>query len=198
MPRFNTPWFLSFLEHGAHRNALIFRCKTNSNPEFSTAWVEFILLIFKMKPQWAANEAYLEVFDSFMSRDIDIDILVAHPLGSGDKHKFHEVFFAHLESMAKDERSRLPTNEVPSEIRTRGASGLPNSYLLREVILRILKLGHGHDWPMDDIWGLIGKIFGGRQQSLMKNRLANALGQQRVESQETGLKKKRKYEDETE
>lgn len=198
MPRFNASWFLSFLEHGANRNALVYRSITNLRPEFSTAWVDFTLLIFKMKSQWAANEAYLEVLDSFLSQEIDINILVAHPCGSGDKQKFHEVFFSHLAIMAEDKPARLSTNDVPSESRTRGVSGLRNSYLLREVILRILKLGHGHDWPMDDIWSLLGKTFGGRQQSLMKNRLANALNKGRMDSQETGPKKKRKHEDETE
>ncbi|CAJ2500422.1 Uu.00g032750.m01.CDS01 [Anthostomella pinea] len=66
MPHLNGEAFVSFLEYGADPNAKIYRSTTRGVMSFSTAWVDFLLLSFSMRPDWASESTYLQVLDAFL------------------------------------------------------------------------------------------------------------------------------------
>ncbi|KAI1456279.1 hypothetical protein F4805DRAFT_458928 [Annulohypoxylon moriforme] len=79
-----------------------------------------------------------------------------------------------------------------------GETAIRPSYLLQEVTLRLLKLGHSRGWAMVDIWCTIREFFGTRQETLMRNRLGIAPDPQSTCHQANGATRKRKYHGEVE
>jgi hypothetical protein len=165
LPRLDSNTFLLYLKHGANPNARIFRSAQAGISGFSTAWIDFLLLSLRMKPEWAAESTYLQVLDAFLDGDINLRDPAFIP-SSGETQFVHEAFF-----------SGLKTHIQRSELSGGSDSDSEPSYLAihprqlrlwKAVTLKLLIKAHGCAWPMDRIWSIIGDVFGTKQQKLMQ------------------------------
>ncbi|KAI0545230.1 hypothetical protein F4679DRAFT_485867 [Xylaria curta] len=172
IPKLDGRLFLVYLEHGADRNAKIFRSIRDGVANSSTAWVDFLLLSLTMKSEWATESAYLEVLDAFLSGDINMCDSVYIP-SSGDTQSVHEAFFSGLRQQLKLQEE---TNEISSTIHIRQLR------LWRKITLKLLVKAYGQNWPLDELWSTIKDIFGSRQQKLMQAQYMSSCSGKELEA----------------
>ncbi|KAI8626215.1 hypothetical protein F5Y19DRAFT_229962 [Xylariaceae sp. FL1651] len=186
LPQMDDSTFLIYLEHGADPNARIFRSIRAGASNFSTAWVDFLLLSLSMKPGWMSENAYIRVLDAFLDGDINIRD-PAFIITSGKTQYVHDAFFSGLKQQTTAPKNAQSVHNVQLPTASGFESDTDDSIiaprqlrLLRTVTLKLLIRAHGHSWPMDGIWSTISEVFGARQQKLMLARYASSCADKSV------------------
>ncbi|KAI1325279.1 hypothetical protein F5Y16DRAFT_378439 [Xylariaceae sp. FL0255] len=179
--KLNEKYFLTYLEHGADRNARIFRSVRNGTAQFSVAWVDFLLLSVTTDSVLVTESAYLDVLDAFLGDGVNMCDTV-YVTNSGETQTVHEAFFSGI-------RQQTQLRQVYAET----AFKLPQIRQLRlwrTITSKLLAKGHSQDWPSDDLWVTLSDIFGSEQQKAIRTQYElSCAGNEAM----PGLRRKRKY-----